>query len=147
MVRVQVSRTPDGATYFCLARTVRPPGRASDRGGIGERGRLLAIGLGCEVQYGRDIVYADGLHLDDPQVVTPIGTSCRTCPRMDCPDRASPSLAQRMDINENQRGLSTQDAVNMIVNGYCKEVFKQLPMEFAVEAQKLLGVSLEGSVG
>jgi Fe-S cluster assembly protein SufB len=47
----------------------------------------------------------------------------------------------------NQRGISTQDAVNMIVNGYCKEVFKHLPMEFAVEAQKLLGVSLEGSVG
>ncbi len=46
-----------------------------------------------------------------------------------------------------QRGLSTQDAINMIVNGYCKEVFRQLPMEFAVEAQKLLGVSLEGSVG
>ncbi|HEX4121319.1 MAG TPA: Fe-S cluster assembly protein SufB [Verrucomicrobiae bacterium] len=47
----------------------------------------------------------------------------------------------------NQRGIPTQDAVNMIVNGYCKEVFKHLPMEFAVEAQKLLGVSLEGSVG
>jgi len=47
----------------------------------------------------------------------------------------------------NQRGLSTEDAVNMIVNGYCKEVFKELPMEFAVEAQKLLSVSLEGSVG
>ena len=47
----------------------------------------------------------------------------------------------------NQRGLSKQDAVNMIVNGFCKEVFKELPMEFAVEAQKLLGVSLEGSVG
>ena len=47
----------------------------------------------------------------------------------------------------NSRGIATQDAVNMIVNGYCKEVFKQLPMEFAVEAQKLLGVSLEGSVG
>jgi Fe-S cluster assembly protein SufB len=46
-----------------------------------------------------------------------------------------------------QRGLSLQDAVNMIVNGYCKEVFRQLPMEFAVEAQKLLGVNLEGSVG
>lgn len=46
-----------------------------------------------------------------------------------------------------QRGIEMQDAVNMIVNGYCKEVFKQLPMEFAVEAQKLLGVSLEGSVG
>jgi len=47
----------------------------------------------------------------------------------------------------NQRGLSTEDAVNMIVNGYCKEVFNVLPMEFAVEAQKLLSVSLEGSVG
>jgi Fe-S cluster assembly protein SufB len=47
----------------------------------------------------------------------------------------------------NQRGLSTEDAVSMIVNGFCKEVFKELPMEFAVEAQKLLGVSLEGSVG
>lgn len=46
-----------------------------------------------------------------------------------------------------QRGISTEDAVNMIVNGYCKEVFKELPMEFAVEAQKLLSVSLEGSVG
>ncbi len=46
-----------------------------------------------------------------------------------------------------QRGLSTEDAVGMIVNGFCKEVFKELPMEFAVEATKLLGVSLEGSVG
>ncbi len=47
----------------------------------------------------------------------------------------------------NQRGIPTEDAVNMIVNGFCKEVFRELPMEFAVEAQKLLGVSLEGSVG
>ncbi|MFA5520410.1 MAG: Fe-S cluster assembly protein SufB [Castellaniella sp.] len=46
-----------------------------------------------------------------------------------------------------QRGLSAEDAISMIVNGYCKEVFKELPMEFAVEAQALLGVSLEGSVG
>jgi len=47
----------------------------------------------------------------------------------------------------NQRGISTEDAVSMIVNGFCKEVFRELPMEFAVEAQKLLSVSLEGSVG
>jgi Fe-S cluster assembly protein SufB len=46
-----------------------------------------------------------------------------------------------------QRGLSTEDAVGLIVNGFCKQVFRELPMEFAVEAQKLLGVSLEGSVG
>jgi len=46
-----------------------------------------------------------------------------------------------------QRGLNTENAISMIVNGFCKEVFKELPMEFAVEAQKLLGISLEGSVG
>jgi Fe-S cluster assembly protein SufB len=46
-----------------------------------------------------------------------------------------------------QRGLSTEDAVNMIVSGFCKDVFRELPMEFAIEAQKLLAVSLEGSVG
>jgi Fe-S cluster assembly protein SufB len=46
-----------------------------------------------------------------------------------------------------QRGIDTENAISMIVNGFAKEVFKNLPMEFAVEAQKLLGVSLEGSVG
>jgi Fe-S cluster assembly protein SufB len=46
-----------------------------------------------------------------------------------------------------QRGISMEDSINMIVNGYCKEVFRELPMEFAVEAQKLLSISLEGSVG
>jgi Fe-S cluster assembly protein SufB len=45
------------------------------------------------------------------------------------------------------RGIGSEDAVNMIVNGFCKRVFKELPMEFAVEAQKLIGVSLEGAVG
>ncbi|KAA6335372.1 FeS cluster assembly protein SufB, partial [termite gut metagenome] len=47
----------------------------------------------------------------------------------------------------NQRGISTEDAVSLIVNGYAKEVLNKLPMEFAVEAQKLLSISLEGSVG
>jgi len=47
----------------------------------------------------------------------------------------------------NQRGIDTEDAVALVVNGYCKEVFRELPMEFAVEAQKLLEISLEGSVG
>jgi len=46
-----------------------------------------------------------------------------------------------------QRGISTEDAVHMIVHGFCKQVFRELPMEFAVEAQKLLGITLEGSVG
>ena len=45
------------------------------------------------------------------------------------------------------RGIAKEDAINMIVNGFCKEVFRELPMEFAVEAQNLLGLSLEGAVG
>ena len=47
----------------------------------------------------------------------------------------------------NQRGLNQEEAVSLIVNGFCKDVLQQLPMEFAVEAQKLVGISLEGSVG
>ena len=47
----------------------------------------------------------------------------------------------------NQRGISEEDAISMIVNGFCKDVFNELPMEFALEARKLLEVSLEGSVG
>ncbi len=46
-----------------------------------------------------------------------------------------------------QRGISEQDAISMIVNGFCKEVFKELPLEFAQEAEELLAISLEGSVG
>ncbi|GIT35736.1 MAG: hypothetical protein Ct9H300mP5_2050 [Candidatus Pelagibacterales bacterium] len=46
-----------------------------------------------------------------------------------------------------QRGLNSEDAVGLIINGFCKEVLQQLPMEFAVEAQKMVGISLEGSVG
>ena len=61
--------------------------------------------------------------------------------------------ASTSKISEDQlfylrsRGISGEDAVNLIVNGFCKEVFKELPMEFAVEAQKLLNVTLEGAVG
>ena len=106
MVRVQLSQTPDGKTYFCLARTVRPAGRRAPRGGLTERGRMLSVALGCNVIHAGSIVYADGLNLNDPGIITPIGTSCRTCPRTDCSERASPSLSQRLVIDENRRGLS-----------------------------------------
>ena len=74
--------------------------------------------------------------------------------RSDLDDTASVEHeATTSKIGEDQlfyclsRGISAEDAINMIVNGFCKEVFKQLPMEFAVEAQKLISISLEGSVG
>ena len=107
MLRVQVSRMPDGATFFCIARTIATTGRGLARGGLPNRVGQLAIGLGCPASHAREIVYGDGLNVDDTQIVTPIGVSCRTCPRMDCADRAMPSLAQKLEIDENRRGMST----------------------------------------
>jgi predicted transcriptional regulator/transcriptional regulator with XRE-family HTH domain len=107
MLRVQVSKMPEGQAFFCLARTIEPAGRMSRSGGLPHRIGQLSIGLGCPIQYARELVYSDGLNLDDPQIVTPIGISCRTCPRDDCADRAMPSLNQRLEIDENRRGAST----------------------------------------
>ncbi len=86
-----------------------------------------------------------------------IGNRCgaHTFPYIDVqnPTAAVEHEASTSKIGEDQifylkqRGLNTENAISMIVNGFCKEVFKELPMEFAVEAQKLLGVNLEGSVG
>ncbi len=106
MIRTQLSRMPDGATYFCIARTT---GRASAFTGAGLPHRVgqRAVGLGCDVRHASEIVYADGLNLADPQIITPIGVSCRTCPRTDCAERAMPSIHQKLHIDENVRGPST----------------------------------------
>ena len=106
VIRVQVSRMPDGASYFCLARTVNPIGRGGGRGLLTQRASRLAIGLGCTVAHASDMVYADGLALDDVNVVTPIGVSCRVCERTDCDDRALPSIHHPLAVDENRRGRS-----------------------------------------
>ena len=86
-----------------------------------------------------------------------IGSNCsaHTFPYIDVrnPNAQMEHEASTSNIGEdqlfycNQRGISNENAVSLIVNGFCKEVFRELPMEFAVEAQKLVGISLEGSVG
>ena len=106
MTRVQLSRMPDGQAFFCVARTISSIRHNAVRSGLPQRVDRLAIGLGCAIHHAKEIVYSDGLDLDDPQIVTPIGVSCRTCPRTDCADRASPSLSQKLDIDENSRGHS-----------------------------------------
>ena len=65
-----------------------------------------SIGLGCDSRYAADLVYGDGLDLDDPAKAVPVGISCRTCERMDCRQRAFPPMNHRLDIDENSRGLS-----------------------------------------
>ena len=106
MVRVAVSQMPDGQAFFCIARTIGSARPGVLRSSLPQRVDRHAIGLGCTVHYAQDIVYADGLHLDDSNIATPIGVSCRTCPRTNCADRASPSLTQKLDIDENSRGHS-----------------------------------------
>ncbi len=107
MLRVQVSRMPDGGTFFCVARTAGRAAGFAAIGGLPHRIGQRSVGLGCDIRYASEIVYADGLNVADPQVVTPIGVSCRTCPRTDCAERAMPSLSQKLAIDENVRGPST----------------------------------------
>jgi predicted transcriptional regulator len=106
LLRVQVSRMPDGAAFFCIARTIDTVGRPSGRSALTRRIGRLAIGLGCPLSYAGELAYADGLVLDDPMVVTPIGVSCSVCERVDCVDRAMPSRHHKLEVDENRRGIS-----------------------------------------
>jgi Predicted transcriptional regulator len=106
MLRVQVSEMPDGSSFFCVAKTISPIGRSTRAKPVGSRLHRLAIGLGCPLSYAKDVTYADGLTLSDPNIVTPIGVSCRVCERANCPERAMPSRNFKLVVDENRRGLS-----------------------------------------
>ena len=100
-INAEVSKMSNGEKYVCIARTVEK--------GIGKHGMektLLSIGLGCQVKYAKDFVYADSLNLNDKKTETPIGVNCRTCDRMDCQQRAFPPLHKKFDIDLNKRGIS-----------------------------------------
>jgi predicted transcriptional regulator/transcriptional regulator with XRE-family HTH domain len=101
MVRIQLSRMPDGTTYLCVARTVR-----QSLGGFGAAHPLLAISLGCEVSHARHLVYGDSLDVENPKAAVPIGITCRLCERLDCDQRAFPPIQRRLGIDENVRGAS-----------------------------------------
>ena len=100
-INAAVSKMPNGEKYVCIARTVEK--------GVGKHGMfksLLSIGLGCQVKFAKDFVYADTLNLNDKKTETPIGVNCRTCDRMDCQQRAFPPLHKKFDIDLNKRGIS-----------------------------------------
>jgi predicted transcriptional regulator/transcriptional regulator with XRE-family HTH domain len=101
VIRTQMSKMPDGTRYFCIARTVRKEG-----GGFRVPQSRLAIGLGCEVEHARELVYADGYDLQNDDADVPIGTTCRLCERTDCRQRAFPPLQHPFGVDENVRGLS-----------------------------------------
>ncbi|MBT4204755.1 MAG: Fe-S cluster assembly protein SufB [Proteobacteria bacterium] len=106
------------------------------------------VRVGGSAENARNYTQCDSLLLGDR-------SAAHTFPYIECknPTAQIEHEASTSKISEDQlfylrsRGIKQEDAINMIVNGFCKEVLKELPMEFAVEAQKLLGISLEGSVG
>ncbi|MEX1369024.1 MAG: short-chain fatty acyl-CoA regulator family protein [Nannocystaceae bacterium] len=101
LIRVQISVMPDGEPFFCVARTV-----PKSRGGYHEPTTIQAIGLGCQLPDGRNMVYSEGIDLDDLDGGVPVGVTCRLCPRRDCGQRAFPSLRDPLIIDENVRGPS-----------------------------------------
>ena len=101
MIRTQISRMADGGVYFCIARTVR-----SDRGGFHVPHTVQAIGMGCEVRHARELVYADGIDLENPNAAVPVGVTCRLCEHLECEQRAFPALQHPLKIDENVRGVS-----------------------------------------
>jgi len=101
MIRIQVSRMPDGESFFCLARTIQ-----KDSGGYHAQQPVMAIGLGCKLEHAKELVYSDGVDLENPGICTPVGVTCRTCERTDCDQRAFPSMRQPLVVDENVRGTS-----------------------------------------
>ncbi len=100
-INTQLSKMPDGRVYFCIARAYE-----KSVGGYHAQHTYYSIGLGCEVSHARDLVYADGIELDDLRRSVPIGASCRICERLDCRQRAFPPVSRRLRIDENRRGHS-----------------------------------------
>jgi len=99
LIRTQISEMPDGRKYFCIARTLQ-----KDTGGYRGQHAMQALGLGCEMGHAKELIYADGLRLDQPPI--PVGVTCRLCERTDCEQRAFPPLQQAFKIEENLRRTS-----------------------------------------
>jgi XRE family transcriptional regulator, fatty acid utilization regulator len=101
VIQAAVSKMTNGEKYVCIARTVEK--------GIGRFGRtksILSIGLGCDAKYAKDFIYTENINVSDKTSEIPIGVSCRTCDRLDCPQRAFPPLHKKFDVDINSRGVS-----------------------------------------
>ena len=100
-IRVQISQMPGQEVFFCMARTV-PKGT----GGYHAPHTVQALGLGCQVEYARQLIYSDGVDLESFQGVQKVGVTCRLCERRDCDQRVLPNLRTQLRIDENVRRSS-----------------------------------------
>jgi predicted transcriptional regulator/DNA-binding XRE family transcriptional regulator len=101
LIRTQISQMPDDDVYFWVAKTIQKEG-----GAYHSPHTVFAVGLGCDVKYARDLVYADGVDLESREAIVPVGITCRLCDRPDCEQRAFPPLHQPLRIDEHVRGVS-----------------------------------------
>jgi hypothetical protein len=101
VVRAQLSRLPDGTAVFAVARTVR-----RHAGDYRAPTVLHSVGIGCDLESARRLVYADGVDLDSPAAGVPIGITCRLCERVDCQARAFPPVHAPLRVDEHVRGVS-----------------------------------------
>jgi predicted transcriptional regulator len=96
-ILTQIARMPDDRSYLWIARTV-----VHETGGWGMPSKTFAVGLGCDVQHARRLVYSKGLDLADATAATPIGGGCRVCDRPACPQRAFPPAGRVLSVDENR---------------------------------------------
>ena len=101
MLRLQLSRMPDGTVFFCLARTIQ-----KDSGGYHAPHLVQAIGLGCRIEYAKELIYSDGVDLENVSSAVPVGVTCRLCDREDCQQRALPAMHRPLQVDENVRWVS-----------------------------------------
>jgi len=99
-ILVQLAETPDGLRYVSMAKGLVKPS-----GSFTRAPRRYAVALGCETEFASDFIYADGLDLASERSVTPIGVSCRICPRQDCDQRAFPPSDRPITVDPDQRGV------------------------------------------
>ena len=99
-ILVQLAETPDGVRYVSMAKGLVKPS-----GSYARSPRRYAVALGCEVEHAEAFIYADGLDLDNDAAATPIGTSCRLCPRQLCDQRAFPPADRPIVIDPDVRDV------------------------------------------
>ena len=100
-IHPQISKMPDGKIYFCIARAFE---KGIEKHGMPKS--FVSIGLGCDMQYAKELTYSEGMDLQNKKLITPIGISCRICPRDDCQQRAFPPIDKDLKLNINNRGAS-----------------------------------------
>ena len=100
-IHPQISRMPDGKVYFCIARAFE---KGIEKHGMPKS--FVSIGLGCDIKYAKDLIYSEGMDINNKKLQTPIGVSCRICPRIECQQRAFPPIDKELKLDINFRGTS-----------------------------------------